>query len=256
MSYRARDPCFFGSPHVLHVNLGRSWELGTGSEDLGTRFLGTPSTIVRTAYQFSRSWSSMVSMQVRPDLAAALSYMGKQPRRRSSRQPSWAVRRRSSGTTSGTTQSLARSVTRLRLRRPPGTQRRARISALPPYTPGSGKAGTRYPPTTARRFLARMVCATTNGFAPGSGGGAGSRGRRRPLVPRSRTNTGDHQPPLPPSRPAGRCHEAGRNPRTRANRTRQETSAASPRPISREPNWGTMLGTEHGARGQLLERSD
>lgn len=154
---------------------------------------------MRTACQFSRSWSSRVSMQVKPRLAAALSYLGKQHRRRGLCQPTQGPRLRPLDTTSGTTPFPASTHHCSRPRRPAGSQPpRSHLSSQRRTPPPSGTPEpSNRPPRPAASWRARSA-PRRNGCAPGSGGGAGSRGRRRPLAPRARTTCSPHlRPPLP-----------------------------------------------------------
>lgn len=147
------------------------WDRVVRPREPGTRIRGSFCTVPRTACQFPRSWSIGTFSQVRAVLAGALSSLcnrraagpGKHPCSHPTAGPPHL-----SPTAGAPRRALALTVDRAPVQRVPGPGPRT------------------HDPVASRR--ARLE-PRRNGCAPGSGGAAGSRGRRRPLVPRSRATS-------------------------------------------------------------------
>lgn len=175
---------------VRQIVMHDCWDSVARLRELCTRVCGSPSTAEGSACQFPRSWSIRVFMQVRNLLAGALSSLTNRscscfvlcrnpvaPTRPSAhRTRPVVIAAALKGGTNGAQPHAAPSSARSRH----GTRRACRLS-------GDGPPRTQDPAAFRRgRSVPRR-----NGCAPGSGGAAGSRGRRRPLVPRTPTTTRD-----------------------------------------------------------------
>lgn len=153
----------------------------TGFRDPHRQSSWSFSTVPGSASQFRRSWSLHVFLQVRGALRTALSYLGKHPQRSTSLQSPGVILSAAVQEAGGRSPSPAYWTWTTSPHSVTATPVQRRLTPQLDCCGGWHGARTEVRPAAFRRV---RPAPRRNGFAPESGGAAGSRGRRRPLVPR------------------------------------------------------------------------